>query len=78
MPGYETLKTASLLKGLTDSQLKKLWDAGESKTIKAGDTIIREGEVGDTMYVLFEGTVEVSRYWCCDLGTLPSPRRTRR
>ena len=68
MPGYETLKTASLLKGLTDSQLKKLWDAGESKTIKAGDTIIREGEVGDTMYVLFEGTVEVSQVLVLRLG----------
>jgi CRP-like cAMP-binding protein len=61
MPGYEALKSAALLKGLSDDQLKKLWDAGDRKTVHAGDAIIREGDVESTMFVLLEGSVEVSQ-----------------
>ena len=61
MPSYEALKTASLLKGLSDSQLEKLWKAGKQTAVRAGNAIIREGDVGDTMYILLEGVVEVSQ-----------------
>lgn len=41
--------------------LKKISLLLQEKTIEAGDIIIKEGEVGDTLYILFEGTVQVRR-----------------
>lgn len=68
MPGYETLKTASLLKGLTDDHLKGLWNAGNRVNLKAGENVIREGDTGTSMFILLVGTVEVSQTLVLKLG----------
>ena len=52
---YTALRSAALLNGLDDDQLKRIWKAGTIQTVKAGDPVIKEGDVGDTMYVLLEG-----------------------
>lgn len=33
----------------------------QKKTIEAGDIIIKEGDFGDTLYILYKGTVQVRR-----------------
>ena len=68
MPGYEDLRTAPLLNGLTDEQLKRFWDAGTVRTIRMGDTIIQEGSVEDTIFILLEGAVSVSQALLLKLG----------
>jgi CRP-like cAMP-binding protein len=68
MAGYETLKPASLLAGLSDSQLKMFWEAGTMTTVAASDPVIREGDVGNTMYILLEGVVEVSQSLVMKVG----------
>lgn len=41
--------------------LKKISTLLQTKTIEPGDIIIKEGDYGDTLYILFEGTVQVRR-----------------
>ena len=65
---YTALRSAALLNGLNDDQLKRIWKAGTIQTVKAGDPVIKEGDVGDTMYVLLEGVVEVSQTIMLKLG----------
>lgn len=41
--------------------LKKISQLLEVKNIAPGDIIIKEGDFGDTLYILYEGTVQVRR-----------------
>lgn len=54
-------ETEKLLKDcVTDVQLTKLADAMDEDNVQAGVDIIREGDEGQTFYVITEGTVVVS------------------
>ncbi len=53
------LKEVPLLEGLDGYERNKIADALESMTFEKGDTIIREGEVGDAFYLLEEGEADV-------------------
>jgi CRP/FNR family cyclic AMP-dependent transcriptional regulator len=55
----ECLRETEIFRSLTDVQIAKLLGIARSKTFPAGEVIMREGEVGDTMCILLEGTVEV-------------------
>ena len=44
---------------LSDPQLRKLADAMDEDVVHAGDAILREGEIGDTFYVIADGRVQV-------------------
>ena len=71
MPGsldYTSLRSAALFQGLTDEQLKEIWKVGERQTIKTGDPVIKEGDVGDTLFILLDGVVEVSQTLLLKLG----------
>jgi len=68
MPDYEKIRSASLFAGLTDQQLRALWDAGSTTKMRAGDQVISEGDVGDKMYILLDGVVEVSQTLVMRLG----------
>jgi CRP/FNR family transcriptional regulator, cyclic AMP receptor protein len=65
---YRSLKSAKMLDGLSDEQLRNFWDAGRLITIPTGDSIIKEGDVGDEMYILLEGVVEVSQTLLLKMG----------
>ncbi len=41
--------------------LKAVCEILEPVKFKAGEQIIREGDLGDTLYILYEGTVQVQR-----------------
>lgn len=41
--------------------LSKVCQILETKTHSAGDTIIQEGDLGDSLYILYEGTVQIKR-----------------
>ncbi|KAH8072389.1 cAMP-dependent protein kinase [Aureococcus anophagefferens] len=44
---------------LSEPQLRKLADAMDEDIVHAGDAILREGEIGDTFYVIADGRVQV-------------------
>ncbi len=53
------LKTFPLLSRLSDDKLVCLADVMREETFPAGETILREGETGDAMYLLLSGSVDV-------------------
>ncbi|KAL1497630.1 hypothetical protein ABEB36_008558 [Hypothenemus hampei] len=61
----ELIKAAILdndfMKNLEPTQIREIVDCMYPEEYKAGSLIIREGDVGSTVYVLEEGRVEVSR-----------------
>lgn len=57
----EDLKGVYLLKDLTSSQLARFASACATVEYTASDTIIREGDSGEEMYILLEGEVEILR-----------------
>lgn len=57
--GEDPQRTIPLFSGLRPSQAKIVTLMGELKTFPHGQPIIREGEIGDEMYVLIKGTADV-------------------
>ncbi|MBI3300938.1 MAG: cyclic nucleotide-binding domain-containing protein [Deltaproteobacteria bacterium] len=69
--GRDPHKTIGLFEGLRPSQAKIVTLMGELKTFPRGQPIIRQGEVGNEMYVLIKGTVDVF------INSSPQPQRVR-
>jgi len=55
----EFFKSVKILGGLNDDQVASVFRISRKKQFNRGSTIMREGEAGDTMYLFFEGEVEV-------------------
>lgn len=55
------LKDIPLFKNLTPEKIQIIVDILRTVTFSANETIMREGEIGDTMYIILEGTVEVAK-----------------
>ena len=53
------LKTFPLLSKLSDEDLTRLAEVMREENFRAGTEILREGETGDEMYLLLEGSVDV-------------------
>lgn len=62
------LKQVRIFSDLSDEQIERLLRVVRRRTFHQGDVIIREGEVGDRMYVLLDGTVEVSKALTMKVG----------
>ena len=68
--GAETafLRQVQLFADLDDPQLERLLGILTRRHLRAGETIIREGEVGESMYVLLDGRVDVSKSLTLKVG----------
>lgn len=55
----ELLGTHPLLTGLDRRQLDTLLHAGELESWSAGEEVVRQGTLGDAMYLVLSGTVSV-------------------
>ena len=68
------LGISKLFECLTDAELAMLSETVESKRFEPGDIIFREGDTGDGIYVVAEGTVLISallnKETRCDLAKL--------
>jgi CRP/FNR family cyclic AMP-dependent transcriptional regulator len=53
------LQETELFRGLAIEQITKVLGIARIVSFSEGDIIMKEGEVGNTMYVMLEGTVEV-------------------
>lgn len=57
--GLQGIGSVALFKHLNDAELFRLLGIAEDCEFSAGETILREGDEGDTMYVLLAGNVSV-------------------
>ena len=57
----EKLKQISLFQGISDSKerLEKIVSKLKEKKVKAGDLIVKEGDIGDEVYIIKQGSVRV-------------------
>ncbi|MBI4492728.1 MAG: cyclic nucleotide-binding domain-containing protein [Chloroflexi bacterium] len=61
MSEVEALGTIPLFDGLTEAQVGELLSVVQWRRFAAGATILREGERGDSLFILTSGTVQVSK-----------------
>jgi len=55
------LKDIALFRNLTPEKIRRILDILHKVTFSANEIIMREGDTGDTMYIVLEGTVEVAK-----------------
>ena len=55
------LKEFEIFEDLSDEQLEAVSEVLKEEVVPEGTEIIRESEKGDTLYLLLEGSVEISR-----------------
>jgi signal transduction histidine kinase len=55
------LRKSPLFEGLSDEELKQLVDSAQPVSLRAGQTLIKQGELGDSAYVLLKGEFEVQK-----------------
>jgi len=56
-----TFQKITLFKNLTPEKISKILSILHKVTFSADEIIVKEGEIGDTMYIIREGTVEVAK-----------------
>ena len=61
MKEIKFLEKVSLFSDLNIEQLQALLRCTRNQSFKKGDVIIREDEPGDTMFLVYEGAVEISK-----------------
>jgi CRP-like cAMP-binding protein len=54
----EALRQKMLFLGLTDGQLQAISGVLRARTCRAGEVIVREGDLDDTLYLIERGSVE--------------------
>ncbi len=64
----KTLKDFTLFKGLDDDQITKFGKIAREISIPAGDNFITEGEIGDSIFLLLDGEVEINQALTLPLG----------
>ena len=57
----QDLRKSPFFEGLTDAELKQLMAMAEPVSLRAGDFLIRQGELGDSAYVIIKGDFEVQK-----------------
>ncbi len=62
------LKSVGILSDLTAEEQDRLWQIVKRVNVPKGVVIMREGELGDTMYLLADGEVEVTQKLTLKLG----------
>ena len=55
------LRKSPLFEGLSDEELQKLMDMAEPVSLRAEDVLIKQGEPGDSAYVVIKGEFEVQK-----------------
>ena len=55
------LRKSPLFQGLSDEELKSLMDMAEPVSLRAGDILIKQGDLGDSAYVILNGEFEIQK-----------------
>jgi CRP/FNR family cyclic AMP-dependent transcriptional regulator len=62
------LSNISLLKNLSDKEINDVWSIIRPKEISAGTIIMKEGDIGDSMFLFASGVVDVSKNLTLKIG----------
>jgi CRP-like cAMP-binding protein len=57
----EFLRRLTLFSELPEADLAALYQRAEPMTLPAGEWLIREGDMGDALYVVLEGAIEITK-----------------
>ena len=57
----QDLRKSPLFEGLSDDELKHLMDNAKRVSLRAGDVLMKQGDFGDTAYVIVNGDLEVTK-----------------
>jgi signal transduction histidine kinase len=57
----QDLRKSPLFQGLSDEELRHLMDMAEPLSLRAGEILIRQGELGDSAYVVLSGEFEIQK-----------------
>jgi CRP-like cAMP-binding protein len=68
MKSINFLKDMLLFQGLEEEEIANFIGIARETFFPQGKVVIRENEIGDTMYIILEGTVEVSKGLTLKLG----------
>ena len=55
------LRKSPLFQGLSDEELTRLMDMGEPVSLRAGEVLIKQGDLGDSAYVVISGEFEIQK-----------------
>jgi CRP/FNR family cyclic AMP-dependent transcriptional regulator len=66
--GKEFLKEVGILAPLTEVEYGLVWNIAKPVEIPAGRVVVKEGDIGDTMYLFADGHVVVSNNLTLKLG----------
>src|SRR5919109_5231408 len=55
------LRKSPLFQGLSDEELNRLMDMAEPVALRAGDILIKQGDLGDSAYVILKGEFEIQK-----------------
>src|SRR6266545_1289522 len=55
------LRKSPLFQGLSDAELQQLMDMAEPLSLRAGDVLIKQGDLGDAAYVVIRGEFEIQK-----------------
>jgi tetratricopeptide (TPR) repeat protein len=61
MEGFEFLKNTSLFEGLALAEMKRLWNACETRRFSPGEILIEQDQPGQSLFVVKKGKVSVQR-----------------
>ena len=57
----QDLRKSLLFQGLSDDELQQLMDMAEPVSLRAGDMLIKQGDMGDAAYVVTKGEFEIQK-----------------
>ena len=57
----QDLRKSPLFQGLSDEELQQLMDMAEPVSLRAGEILIKQGDLGDSAYVVINGDFEVQK-----------------
>ncbi len=60
MSDLDILKSSVYLAGLTADQVKSIGDLAQKRTYQNGDLLIKESDVGDNLFFIISGRVDIS------------------
>jgi CRP-like cAMP-binding protein len=64
----KTLRSIQIFAALDDNELAQMSNITKEKRFQSGETIMQEGLEGDTMYLVIDGEVEVSKVLTLKFG----------
>src|SRR5919112_5064002 len=57
----DELRRVPLLADLSEEDLERLYEMAETVSVPAGQLVLREGDTGDSLYIVLEGELEVTK-----------------